>query len=282
VDHYLVQQTGSTYSYNIGLGVDLSREMAGGVSLIIVDGTINTLSQYDFEYLNLTPQTSVFVKKNVETDVDGVGARIGVQIFFHRLIQGGITFITPIWMNLKGSGVTEITEHQDNNLDSLEKKPIEFEDEFLLPFRFNFGLSFHPGFFLLAAEVGYTDWTEASINRKRFRGGSNLETTFREVFDFRIGAEYTLPWLPARVRAGYAYRPFPLEYLQADRIDNNALTKAEIVKNPTDLSFGLGWLIGNMLTVDAVYTVTESERQIDELNDKRTSRRFALSAAYRF
>ncbi|MCK4774590.1 MAG: hypothetical protein KAT30_07380, partial [Candidatus Krumholzibacteria bacterium] len=272
VDNYLVQQSGSTYSYNIGLGVDLSPRLSGGASLIIVDGTINTLSQYDFEYIHLTPQTSVFVKENLETDVDGVGGRIGVQFFFHRLIQGGITFTTPIWMNVKGSGVTEITEYRDNDLDSFEKIPTDIDDSFLLPFRFNFGLSFHPGSFLFAAEVGYADWTEASINRKRFRGGSQLETTFREVFDYKFGAEYTMPWFPVRVRAGYACRPFPLEYLQADRIDQNALTKAETVRNPTDLAFGLGGLIGDMLTVDAVYTFTESERKIDNLTDKRTSR----------
>jgi len=281
-DHYLIQQTGSTYSYNFGLGVDLSPELAGGVSLIIMDGTINTLSQYDFEFLNSTPQTSVFVKENVETDIDGVGGRIGVQIYFHPLIQGGITFTTPIWLNLKGNGIYELTKYQDNQVDSLRTRPTESNEDYMLPFRFNFGLSFHPGNFLFAAEVGYTDWTEASINRKRFRGGANLETTFREVFDFMIGAEYTLSWIPARIRAGYAVRPFPLEYLQADRIDNNALTKVEIIKNPTDITFGLGGLIGKMLTVDAVYTITEAERQIAGLNDKRTSQRFALSAAYRF
>ncbi len=281
-DHYLVQQTGSTYSYNFGLGVDLSPELAGGVSLIIMDGTINTLSQYDFEFLNSTPRTSVFVKENLETDIDGVGGRIGVQIYFHPLIQGGITFTSPIWLNLKGNGIYELTKYQDNQVDSLKTRPTETNEDYMLPFRFNFGLSLHPGDFLIAAVVGFTDWTEASINRKRFRGGPNLETTFREVFDFRIGAEYTTPWIPARIRAGYARRPFPLEYLQADRIDNNALTKAETIKNPTDITFGLGGLIGNMLTVDAVYSYTESERQIAGLNEKRTSQRFALSAAYRF
>jgi hypothetical protein len=264
------------------MGIDLSPHLSGGLTVIVVDGTINTLSQYDFEYLNLTPRTSVFVKENIETDIDGVGARIGVQFFFHSLVRGGITFSTPIWMNLKGTGVSEITEYRDNDLDFLDQEPVDFEDSYMLPFKFNFGLSLHPGPFLFAAEIGYTDWTEASINRKRFRGGENLETIFREVFDYRFGTEYTIPWIPAKVRAGYAYRPYPLEYLQIDRIDNNALVRSEIVKNPTDISFGAGWLFGNMLTVDAVYTYTESERDTDALKDKRTSRRVALSAAYRF
>jgi hypothetical protein len=282
VDNYLVQQTGSSYSYNIGLGIDLSHELSGGISLIVLDGTINTLSQYDFTYENITPTTSVFVKENIETDVDGVGGRIGVQFFYHRLIHGGINFTTPIWMELTGSGIADTTEYYDNAQDVYKTGPVETSDRFLLPFRLNVGISFVPGPFLFTAEIGYADWTEASINRKRFRGGDKLEATFREVFDYRFGAEYTVPWWPVRVRAGWAVRPFPLEYLQADRIDNNAITRAEVIQNPTDFAIGLGGLIGNMLTVEAAFSITESERKIGTLTDKRTSQRFSLSTAYRF
>jgi hypothetical protein len=281
-DNFLLQQTGSVYSYNLGMGIDLSPSLSGGFTLFVLDGHSNALRQADFTYLDRTPTMIVFVKEDVNTDISGVGGRVGVQFFFYHLICGGISFTTPTWAEIKGGGVREITTHKDNAIDSFEREKVEVNDEYMLPYRIDIGVAFTPKFLVLALDVGYADWTEASINRKRFRDNLTLETIFKEVFDYKVGAELTLPWIPVRARAGYGYRPYPLAYLQADRIDQNDITKAVVDRERREIAFGLGGLIGDMLTVDASLSIANGKRTIDAVTDERTSRRFVLSAAYRF
>ena len=113
---------------------------------------------------------------------------------------------------------------------------------------------------MLEFDFGYSDWTEAAIDRKRFRNPETLDATFREVFEYKVGAEYTFYRLPLRVRAGYAYLPYPLAYLQNDRIDENDLTKAEVENERQRVALGLGGLIGEVLTIDAALSYADGRR----------------------
>jgi hypothetical protein len=266
-DNFLLQQTGSVYSYDAGIGVDLSSSLSGGLAFFVLDGSMNNLRQYDFTFVNWTPPRSVFVKEDVSSNLYGFGGRIGVQFFMHRLLSGGFSFTPPIWIKLKGRGTREITVYVENAPDSFEKVDVEFKDEYLLPFRIDLGIAFSPRPVVLTFEMGYSDWTEASINRKRFRDGETLEATFRETIDFRLGAEVTLPWLPVRARAGYAYLPHPLAYLQADRIDDDesGMTKATVDSERRRLAFGLGVLISDVLTLDASLSNTYGKRGLSVL-----------------
>lgn len=283
-DNFLLQQTGSVYSYNAGIGVDLSSSLSGGLSFFVLDGSMNNLRQYDFTYVDWTPPRSVFVKEDVSSNLYGFGGRIGVQFFMHKLLSGGVAFTAPTWIKLKGRGIKEITVYVENATDSFEEIDVDFTDEYLLPFRFDVGAAFSRRPVVLTAQLCYSDWTEAAINRKRFRDGETLEATFRETLDYRFGAEVTLPWWPVRARAGYAYLPYPLAYLQADRIEDNesGMTKATVDTEQRRLTCGLGVLISNMLTLDASLSQTYGKRSIDTLIDERKSYRFVLTAAYRF
>jgi hypothetical protein len=281
-DNYLLQQTGSVYSYNLGFGVDLAPTLSGGLTFFLLDGTIDRLDQFDFTYLNFTPRTSVFVKEDVTGDVTGVGGRIGVQLFFTKLIVGGISFTPPIWARVEGGGTAEITEVRDNAPDSFKQVPVAYDDDYILPFRLDFGAAAMFNRFLLEFDVGYSDWTEAAIERKRFRNRDSLEAIFREVFEYKVGAEYTFYRLPVRVRAGYAYLPYPLAYLQNDRIDDNALTKAEVERERQQVAVGLGGLIGDGLTIDASLSYTDGKRVTAAVDDERAAYRFVLTASYRF
>jgi len=281
IDNYLLQQMGSIYSYNLGFGVDLAPTLSGGLSVFLLDGTVDKLDQFDFTYLDFTPRTSVFVKEDVSGDVTGVGGRVGVQVFFHRMILGGISFTPPVWAKLKGGGTAEVTEHKENAPGTLEQIPVSYEDDYILPYRIDFGVAVMFKRLLLEFDFGYSDWTEAAIERKRFRNPDTLEPTFREVFEYKIGAEYTFHRLPLRVRAGYAYLPYPLAQLQIDRIDDNALTKANVEKERQLMAVGMGGLIGEVLAIDASLSYTSGKRTTSVVEDERSMFRFVLTASYR-
>ncbi len=281
-DNFLLQQTGAVYSYNLGVGVDLSPALSGGLTLFVLDGSVDRLGQFDFTYLDFTPSTSVFVKEDVSGDVTGVGGRFGVQFFAHRFLMGGVSFTLPTWVKVSGEGTAEITEHRDNAPDSFETIPVSFDNKYLIPFRLDIGLALTWKRLLLEFDFGYADWTEAAINRKRFRNPGTLTTTFREVFEYKAGAEYTLGWLPLRLRAGYAWLPYQLDALQNDRIDENDLVKAHVDRERQRVAVGIGGLIGQTLTVDAALSFTDGSRSTASMQDERASYRFVLGAAYRF
>lgn len=282
-DNYLLQQTGSLYSYNLGFGVDLSPTLSGGVSIFLIDGAVDVLTQFDFTEIGSVPKKSIFELDDASVDVDGFGGRVGMQFFVHENLSGGISFATPVWMQLEGDGLTERTTHLDNSVDSFEEAFGIIKDQYLMPFRVDVGMALDYKSLLFAAEFGYADWTETAINRKRLRSSYTLETMFREVFDYRLGTEISVPRLPVLLRAGYAYRPYALKYLQSDRIDNNnnGLVKATVDHERKQFTLGLGGVIGTVLTVDAAFVHTRGERSIDTMNDKRSSSRFSVSVCYR-
>lgn len=293
IEDFLLQQSGSVYSYNVGLGIDLSPALSGGFSAFMIDGTVDALTQYDYTLLHWVPKTSVFVKDDVSFDLTGYGGRIGAQFFVHRNFSGGVCFTTPIWIRTKGNGVTEITQYRDNAADSFDEEVSIVNDDYLIPFRFDLGLAFSARNTLLAVEIGYSDWAQATINRERFRDGTTLETVFRTVYDYRAGAEVSIPWVPACLRAGYAYRPYPSKYLQLERIDyseyfdglvasGERIQKIATYDQRHQYSLGAGVVVGSILKIDAAYIYTTGERAIDWLTDESSSSRLLLSASYRF
>jgi hypothetical protein len=282
-DNYLLQQTGSVYSYNLGFGVDLAPVLSGGLTFFLLDGTFDRLTQSDFTFLDPGPVRSVFVKEDVTGDVTGVGGRIGVQLQIRNMLIAGINFTPPVWARLQGGGTYERTDIYQVPPDDFVQSEESIDDDYLLPFRIDVGAALRYSRLLVEFDFGYSDWTEAAIDRKRFRNPESLEPTFREVFEYKMGAEYTFYRLPIRVRAGYAYLPYPLAYVQTDRIENNSetLTKATVEKERQQITVGLGGLIGEVLTIDASLSYTSGKRSTTPMVDERSAYRFVLTASYR-
>jgi long-subunit fatty acid transport protein len=280
-DDYLLQQTGALTSYNIGLGVDLASVLSGGISFFLVDGSIESLRQWGRNFTNEVPSRQRFLADEVKMDVDGVGAKLGGQFFILPGLQAGLVFTTPVMLSARGTGLTETSEHIDNGIDSFFQSFGSVTADYVLPFRVDVGLSGEWYGLLAEVDVTWTDWTEASIDGRRLRNQS-LQTMFREVFDVRVGAEWTLPWIPARIRGGYARIPNPLLYMQSDRVDIEDLERAEIITERQQWSVGAGGLVGKVLTLEAAFTHTEGERATPSISHRRESQSFVLTAAYRF
>lgn len=280
-DNYLLQQSGAIYSYDAGIGVDLSPTLSGGVSLFVLDGTIDPLEQYDFYFTSPMSGVSVYVSDDRNIDVDGFGARVGAQLYFHRRLRAGFMFQTPTVMNIAGPAYTEITENVDNGVDTFTQSRGSVDSDLVLPYTVQLGVSTIVFNTTISLQMDYADWTEAAIDRKRLRAKS-LEPVFREVVDYRAGLEWTAPKLPMRVRAGFAWLPYPMRYMHGDRIDGKEFVRATIVDERRQVSFGVGGLVGQVMTIDAAYIHTSGTRTAAALTDERVMERFLLTASYRF
>ena len=280
-DDYLLQQTGALLSYNFGVGVDLASVLSGGVTFFIVDGSIESLRQWSRDFTNEVPSRQRFFSDEVEMDVDGVGARIGGQFFIVPGLQAGLVFTTPVLLNAHGTGLTEASEHIDNGVDTFSQSFGSVTAEYMIPFRVDVGVSGQWRGLLAEVDLTWSDWTEASIDGRRLRNQS-LQTMFREVFDLRAGVEWTLPWIPLRVRGGYAWLPDPLLYMQSDRVAIDDLERAEIVQERQQWAIGAGGLVGRVLSLEAAFTHTAGERATRSVSNRKESQTFVITAAYRF
>ncbi len=283
-DDYVLQQSGSIFSYNIGCAIDLSPTVSTGATFFILDGTVNALTQLSYEFQGQLEPDDVrqgFLLDDLEVDADGYGGRIGIQYFPHQKIRFGATVCTPVWISLEGTAHGEETYYYEDGLGSFDSYDVHVDMDLRLPYRIDAGVCYTPGDFLIAGDVGYADWSQSSINKVRLRD-EDLKPVQRQVVDIRIGVEYGLPQAPIWIRAGYAYIPYSLKYLQADRIEGTLLTKAAIDKERQIYSVGFGGLVGRVLSIDAAYQYINGERSIPTLEDARVQHRILLSASYQF
>ncbi len=293
-DEYILQQTGSIFSYNVGFGVDLSPTLSAGASIFFMDGSINALTQWSYEYpppLNPGDLQQEFLLDDLEADLDGYGGRVGIQFYPHNMVRFGISVTTPIWIYLDGNASTEITDYIEDQPDEFYVDFGSVDIDYRFPYRIDTGISLAAKHLLVSFDIGYADWSQSSINQTRLRdsSGSGIEPVQREVIDIRTGVEVNVPGTSFQVRLGYAYLPYALAYLETDRIGcdpdicpDPTFKEANIDKEHQMYAFGLGGLLGRVLTIDAAYQRIEGTRSVTTLKDERTQHRVLISSTYHF
>ncbi len=277
---FLLQQTGGIYSYHAGLGVDLSPALSGGVSINVVHGSVDVLRQYDFT-ATAGNGVSQFVVEDITQNITGFGARAGMQLFALSWLRLGATLSTPTWLKVSGTQQTETTVYNFNAADDFESSSMTRSRNYLVPFRVETGAALNAGPVVAMVEACYSDWREAAIDSRRFRN-RQFESVFQPTWDIRAGIEYSATQVPLRVRAGYAYRPYPLKYLQRDHLENDEIEEASVGAQRQQIAGGAGYLFGERVMVDAAYTHTWGDRALDILVDEREFDQFFLTVGYRY
>jgi len=283
-DRYLLQQSGSIYSYAIGVGYDISPLISLGLTGFLMDGTINALTQFNVDYpgpLQTGELETETVVDDAEVDLDGYGMVLGIQYHPHRLLHFGFAVTTPIPIDLEGGAVQQTVEYLYNDQDNFYEDQFIIQSEYTLPFRFDTGVSFTLPNLVVDFDLGYSDWKQANANDVRLKD-ENLESIFRSVLDLRVGAELLVPNTPLRVRAGYALTPYALERLQADRITGADLQEADIETERQTYAAGAGLLLNGVFMLDASYEYQTGKRSIPTLVDERTVQKVVVTGSYRF
>jgi long-subunit fatty acid transport protein len=283
-DDYRLQQSGSAYSYNLGAGLDVGPMISIGANGFILDGTLNVLTQSSYEFrppFEPGDLESEWFRDDVEADLNGYGLSLGIQYHPYQQLHAGLVVTTPIHLEHKGTAIFDSASYFYNDEDSIGREDYVIEMDYTIPFRIDAGVSFTLPSLTVSLDAGYSDWGQAEVNGFELKD-ENLAAIFRQVVDVRLGAEYVLPVAPVRLRAGYARTPYPLDYLQADRITQNDLQKAKVDTERHTLAAGFGVLLDRVLTIDASFEYQTGKRSISTLVDERSSRRVVLTTSYRF
>jgi long-chain fatty acid transport protein len=226
-------ETGGLYLYSAGGAIDLSPRLSVGGALNLYHGRDNyTWDYYLHEQGTLSNQIeSEEYSQYIESRYTGVSARVGMSANFNHNLLVGVTVESPISFAIDGEFSEDGWSYPD-----------EFEYELRHPFSFGAGAALSIDRLLLALDLNYTDWRQMEYTEYANMAVANrlFDLYYRETVKLNIGAEYMLPRIGAKLRAGYVYDPIPY----ADFL----------VKNDRDfITIGAGFLIDKMMTLDIAF-----------------------------
>ncbi len=282
-DDYLLQQSGSIYSYNFGGAWDVSPRLSVGANLFFLYGRVNALTQFTYEFVPPPPPTPRDLERetlvdDARVDVNGIGAVFGITYQTAKYLTVGLALGTPTAINLRGDAVQDDALYFSSPPDSFFTGAFAIDTDYKLPFYAEGGISFVSKRFLLSLEAEYWNWAETEVNGRVVKD-ENLRAIFRDVVNFRAGAELMLGALS--LRGGYAYTPYPLEFLQADRIEGTQITPAFVNSEPHSITGGIGLRIADALSLDGSAEYLYGKRTIPTMTDQREMYRVVFGVSFR-
>jgi len=280
-DDFRLQQSGSTYAFAVGFGVDLASVLSAGVSVSALEGGFQTLRQTHTRDESQSAAIDNYVIDDIDGDLDGVMARIGVVLYAHRHVHLAINVTTPAVVNATTHQSRETTEVTENSTGTTTRATTSASAEYIIPYRIDGGVAIPWGGLLVALQAGTCDWSASAIDGQRLRL-QNGDAVLGRTIDYRAGVEWTAPSWPLRVRAGVARLPFAPDYLQGDRIDNDDMEAVTGGAVPVRYSFGAGVALKNTVLIDASFTHTRGDRSTASFSETRDWSQVLIEGSYWF
>jgi len=257
-------QTGSTGIWNFSAAYEAYKNLFLGVTIGIGRGDYENnfdLRESDingvYEGNELAPgnaftkQFRAFDYKTIlNWDVSFYDIKLGMLYQVRDLARVGMTVEMPTTYTIKEKyGVEASSSWGTGRVVSVDPADYasDVEYEISKPFKFTGGVSFNFRGLIISGQASFMDYSQTKFRDISGLGNSfvsglnkDVQATLRAVLNYNFGAEYTIPFIDARVRAGYftlksPYKEDPSEY------DRKFLT------------FGLGYLLDGELSFDVAY-----------------------------
>jgi long-chain fatty acid transport protein len=284
-------QSGTIYQYDVGLGVDLSPRVALGASLVLWDESVDFTDGIDYA----DADSSARWRDNVEMDLDGVSFNVGLLLRLNENLRAGFSFTSPAWLTYRGSGTTTYDgTYAAGGGWTTDPQLGQIDDDYTLPMRFSGGLALTLSALKVDADLSYCDYSQTKYNGHVIT--NELETgmthVLKQTWDFRIGAEATLPQAPISFRGGFAYVPLELSTVEeiayiADDAPTSVVADFEARHERKFFTFGVGGVIDRVLALDLGAAIGGYEKVTSDgartvLSEKRSITEVVLSGTYRF
>ncbi|HXV12795.1 MAG TPA: hypothetical protein VEC56_01185, partial [Candidatus Krumholzibacteria bacterium] len=223
-----------------------------------------------------------FVYEDTDADVDGYGARFGLVFYALERAQLAVSLTAPMVVEVEANVVTETTRQVDNDVGSFTRETTSTTTDYRTPYSIEAAIAVPASrSLLLTAQVGYADWSKATIDDERVIT-SSLQSVMRKVVDLRAGVEWSVSRWPLRVRAGFAQSRAAADFLEADRIDNDRLERIDHESETRRYSVGLGWMVRGSIVIDAAGAYARGERASPTVSDERDAASLSIGCGYYF
>ncbi len=275
-------ERGGLSNWTVAMGTDVSAEVSVGGSVSFLSGSSERTYEYGAIWTHGTTEVDQYYYQSDNPDITGWTACVGTVARIGNAARVGFTVDFPQYLTLNG---TQYTEEYDPVDDVVYTDEIAFEDQITLPLSFMGGASAAPlPGLILALDAKYTDWKQID-----YAGPIRIdnEYAYKATTSVRLGAEFTIPYAPVRVRAGYFTQPLAFKFIQDYSNSAPGPVTASIDRNARYFTLGAGFLVEDAFTVDAAWVHGGYEKSIPSVSDvdyseKRTSDRIFVTASFRF
>jgi len=289
-------QTGSIFQYRLGLGVDVSPRAAIGANLVIWDQSLEYTEELGFE--SSTDLSGYTFTDNTSAGLDGVSLELGLMYRITPELKFGFKASSPVWLSIDGdASESYVGTYSDGVGWETDPSYVLVEDEYTLPMKFRFGLSYQLFNFLLTADAEYCDYSQTKYNGVRmYNELYPTEDILNEVVDLSAGIEVTLPYYPIKLRGGYTYMPSrftgfeEIAYVEEEDLGGGEFEywvvsewgQFDVIKERQFFTFGAGGLIDEVIMLDMAVAIGSLERESEFLNETIDITEFTASGSYRF
>jgi len=261
-------QSGGLLAWSVGGAVDVSPTLSVGAAINLWDGDYN----YDWDAFFADTRDiwtewpndydTTYIHDVKSADFDGVGIKLGGLLRLSRFVKAGMTISSPVTYDISGELVMRIRDVFDDGDEDQYRETVYFQNEISTPWEFGFGMAWSVPTFLMAADLRYADWSQMKFNDQPLED-------YQETLSLSVGGEYILPQVGTKIRAGYSSEPI-------------AYTVPEIVEDREQYTLGVGFLVGQVMTLDLAWVHGTWKTSQSYLTEKDELDRVFLSVAYRF
>lgn len=268
-------------AYQAGFAWELSPMVALGFTGTILAGSSTRTRLFEFHDSNGIDRE--LTNTTTEMDLNAITGSLGVLYSFHPDAKLAFVLHFPENFDLEGTIEDDVIRYQSappETLDYIDN--FSFSDELKLPLRVTVGGGYTFGPLAVGMDVTWADWKE--IDYYGPIRGDDRDFAYRSTVDLRLGAEYTIPNAPVRLRAGYLRQPTPYDLVGVDVFRGEA-ERATFDRENQFITLGAGVDLDEALTFDVAYLFGGSERSgrsartttVEEIDESR----LLLSATFR-
>lgn len=257
----LALETGGINMWSFGGAIDLSPNISVGVAVNYWKGQDDYLQEYYLQTLMVSERNQYLY------DYSGWNAKLGFSVDASKFLSLGATIDFP----------TKFSIDQDFSFDydtagSVPELTEEFGHYDLThPYSFGVGAALNFKYVTLAGDINITDWSQLKPSARAGVDERLYKEIYQEVTCWHLGAEFALPKLATKLRAGFYADPIPFKsvYLKTDR---------------RYFTLGAGFLIDQVMTLDVAWNHGVNEFRDDfsqMIKESYTTDKFFVSLAYR-
>ena len=236
-----VTEKGGLNNYSIAASVEFQKDFYLGTTISLVQGKndyslrLEESDVYDLHNETFTDeQGNVIVgdldywiyNQSILSKFTGVEIKFGSIYRLSKNARIGATVTLPTTLNIAENWSDEWEEVYDDGT-VYETPPETYTSDYKImkPLAFSIGGSFNMPFIagsqlLLAADIEYKDWSEAEFKTDpplegvtKNQVNNTIQNDLAIVTDLHLGSELYLPFLQAKIRGGYIYKPSPYKDL---------------------------------------------------------------------
>jgi hypothetical protein len=294
-----ILNSGGINNWTFSGAIEIYKNLFVGLNLNMLSGTYESNSDY-FEdatansfkgVVDSTDLASVnfqtfYLNKLLKWDVSGWDAKLGILYQFNRMSRFGLTIQFPKTFSIKESFTVNGYSQFASQRYDLNQQDYSYNDvryDIVTPFEIGAGFSFNIMGLILSAQGTLVDYSQlkfenpdgiaevdiADLNKA-------IKNDLTAVVNYNFGAEYTIPAVGLRLRAGYfaqpsAYKGDPVSFDKKYITAGIGFLAEETIG--LDLAFAHGWYsdIGDNYSSN-----------LSRTNQKINENHFILTGTYRF